>query len=80
MCQPITGRHSNIIRPYGIDGFPIPASKYKYDQTPGCHTRDYHETNPEFVERFDHFVFDKVINKKGQTFNSVTRHMRSFPR
>ena len=37
--------------------------------------RDYHETDPEFAERFDHFAFDEVVNEEGQTLEPVTRHI-----
>ena len=37
--------------------------------------RDYHETDPEFAERFDHFAFDEVVNEEGQTLEPVTRHL-----
>ena len=37
--------------------------------------KSYHETDPEFVERFDHFAFDEVVNEPGQQLEPVTRHM-----
>ncbi len=64
-----------MIELYGIDGFLELASKYKYDQSLGCRIRDYHETDLEFAERFNHFVFDKIVNKEGQTLNDVIIHM-----
>ena len=36
---------------------------------------NYHETDPEFMERFEHFAFDEVINEPGQQLDDVTRHM-----
>ena len=35
---------------------------------------DY-ETDPEFMERFEHFAFDEVVNEPGQQLSEVTRHM-----
>ena len=37
--------------------------------------QNYHETDPEFAERFDHFAFDEVVNEPGQQLEPVTRHM-----
>lgn len=37
--------------------------------------KNYWETDPEFMERFDHFAFDEVVNEEGQTLEPVTRHM-----
>ena len=36
---------------------------------------NYRETDPEFVERFEHFAFDEVVNEPGQGLEPVTRHM-----
>lgn len=36
---------------------------------------DYHQTDPEFAERFTHFAFDEVVNEPGQQLDDVTRHM-----
>lgn len=36
---------------------------------------NYHETDPEFMERFEHFAFDEVINEKGQQLEDATRYM-----
>ena len=36
---------------------------------------NYHKTDPEFMERFEHFAFDEVINEPGQQLDDVTRHM-----
>lgn len=36
---------------------------------------NYHQTDPEFMERFEHFAFDEVVNEEGQQLNDVTRHM-----
>jgi 4-carboxymuconolactone decarboxylase len=33
------------------------------------------ETDPEFMERFEHFAFDEVVNEPGQQLDPVTRHM-----
>ena len=37
--------------------------------------KNYRETDPEFVERFEHFAFDEVVNEPGQELDPVTRHM-----
>lgn len=37
--------------------------------------KNYHETDPEFMERFEHFAFDEVVNESGQQLDEVTRHM-----
>ncbi len=37
--------------------------------------KNYHETDPEFMERFEHFAFDEVVNEPGQQLDEVTRHM-----
>ena len=37
--------------------------------------RNYHESDPEFMERFEHFAFDEVINEPGQQLDENPRHM-----
>ena len=32
-------------------------------------------TDPEFMERFEHFAFDEAVNEPGQELEPVTRHM-----
>ena len=36
--------------------------------------RNYHESDPEVMERFEHFAFDEVINEPGQQLDENTRH------
>ena len=36
--------------------------------------RNYHESDPEFMERFEHCAFDEVINEPGQQLDENTRH------
>ena len=36
--------------------------------------KDYYKTDPEFMERFEHFAFEEVVNEEGQTLDEVTRH------
>ncbi len=36
---------------------------------------NYHETDPEFMEIFEHFALDEVVNEEGQQLDDVTRHM-----
>ena len=33
---------------------------------------DWKKTGPEFVERFEHFAFDKVVNEDGQQLPGET--------
>lgn len=35
----------------------------------------YWETDPEFMERFEHFAFDEVVNEKDQQLDSDTRYL-----
>ena len=37
--------------------------------------KNYRETDPEFVERLEHFAFDEVVNEPGQQLDDTTRHM-----
>ena len=37
--------------------------------------KNMRETDPEFVERFEYFAFDEVVNEPGQQLDEVTRHM-----
>ena len=37
--------------------------------------KNYWETDPEFMQRFDHFAFDEVVNEKDQSLEPITRHM-----
>lgn len=37
--------------------------------------KNYYETDPEFMERFEHFAFDEVVNEAGQTLDDTTRYM-----
>lgn len=36
---------------------------------------DLHITDPEFMERFEHFAFDEVINEENQQLDERTRYM-----
>lgn len=36
---------------------------------------NYHETDPEFMERFEHFAFDEVVNEEGQQLGNTDRYM-----
>ena len=36
---------------------------------------NFRETDPEFSERFEHFIYDTVPNEPGQQLDPVTRHM-----
>ena len=37
--------------------------------------KNYYETDPEFMERFENFTFNEVVNEKGQTLDDFTRYM-----
>ena len=37
--------------------------------------KNYKHTDPEFMERFEHFAFDEVVNEEGQQLDEITRHM-----
>ena len=37
--------------------------------------KKYYDTDPEFMERFEHFAFDEVVNEEGQQLDDLTRHM-----
>ena len=36
---------------------------------------DYHQTDPEFAERFERFAFDEVVNEPGQQLDDTTRYL-----
>ena len=36
---------------------------------------NYYETDPEFMERFEHFAFDEVVNEEGQQLEPGTRNL-----
>ena len=36
---------------------------------------NYYETDPEFMESFEHFAFDEVVNEKGQQLDDSPRYM-----
>lgn len=36
---------------------------------------DFYETDPEFMERFDHFALDEVVNEPGQELEDTTRYL-----
>ena len=36
---------------------------------------DYHQTDPEFAERFERFTFDEVVNEPGQQLDDTTRYL-----
>lgn len=37
--------------------------------------KHYHDTDPEFMERLEHFAFREVVNEEGQQLDDITRHM-----
>ena len=50
------------------------AKQYHEKMFPG-YVSKFLETDPEFIERFDNFAFDEVINQPGQGLNDKTRFM-----
>lgn len=36
---------------------------------------NYRETDPEFAERLEHFMFEEAVNEEGQQLDGITRHM-----
>ena len=50
------------------------AKKYHEKMFPGYES-DFLRTDPEFIERFDNFAFDEVINEEGQGLDDKTRWM-----
>lgn len=36
---------------------------------------NYKETDPEFAQRLEHFMFDEVVHEEGQQLDEITRHM-----
>ena len=36
---------------------------------------NYYETDPEFIERFEHFAFEEVVNEDGQQLEPQTRYL-----
>ncbi len=39
---------------------------------------NFYETDPEFMERFEHFTFEEVINEEGQQLPEITRYMAIY--
>ena len=50
------------------------AKQYHEKMFPG-YVSDFQRTDPEFIERFDNFAFDEVINQDGQGLPDKTRWM-----
>ena len=53
------------------------AKAYHEKMFPGA-VSEFRETDPEFIERFDHFAFDEVVNMPdigGKAVDDRTRHM-----
>ena len=50
------------------------AKAYHEKMFPGYQS-DFLRTDPEFIERFDNFAFDEVINEEGQGLDNKTRWM-----
>lgn len=42
--------------------------------------KNYRETDPEFMERFEHFAFDEALNEPGQGLEPVTAIWPFWPR
>ena len=50
------------------------ANAYHEKMFPGYVSR-FQETDPEFIERFDNFAFDEVLNQPGQELDDKTRFL-----
>ena len=50
------------------------AKEYHERMFPG-YVSDFLRTDPEFIERFDNFAFDEVVNQEGQELGDKTRFM-----
>ncbi len=50
------------------------SKEYHEKMFPG-YVSDFLRTDPEFIERFDNFAFDEVVNQKGQELEDKTRFM-----
>jgi len=50
------------------------AKQYRERMSPGCVSK-FLETDPEFIERFDNFAFDEVVNRPDQGLDDKTRFM-----
>ena len=50
------------------------AKEYHERMFPG-YVSGFLRTDPEFIERFDNFAFDEVVNQKGQELDDKTRFM-----
>lgn len=50
------------------------AKQYHEKMFPG-YVSDFQRTDPEFIERFDNFAFDEVINQDSQGVPDKTRWM-----
>lgn len=48
------------------------ANEYHEKMFPG-YVSDFLRTDPEFIERFDNFAFDEVVNQEGQKLDDKTR-------
>lgn len=49
------------------------AAAYHEKMFPGYQS-DFLRTDPEFIERFDNFAFDEVINQEGQQLEKLDWH------
>ena len=50
-------------------------SKAYHEKMFPSYVSDFLRTDPEFIERFDNFAFDEVINQEGQGLDDKTRFM-----
>ena len=48
------------------------ASEYHEKMFPGC-VSVFQRTDSEFIERFDNFAFDEVVNEPGRGLDDKTR-------
>ena len=53
------------------------AQEYHEKMFPGYKSK-FLETDPEFIERFDNFAFDEVVNEEGIELDQKTRELITF--
>ncbi len=67
-----------LIVKFGLGGFFMSITQFAKDyhekMFPG-YKSDFLRTDPEFIERFDNFAFDEVINQEGQVLPDEARWM-----
>jgi 4-carboxymuconolactone decarboxylase len=50
-------------------------SRFKKDISNGGLKMNLYDSDPEFMERFEHFAFEEVVGEEGQQLDDITRYM-----